>query len=121
MARITNRIYACSSNDTFGCKTYLRSHDSLVWAHDVLLLKEAARLLEFGRTDHIISQPFGFKNYTDENLWHDRGDFLNQTRHVKYDSGEHLLYLPRNVSSFVFSETSDNIVRIIHGALHGVW
>jgi len=86
---------------------------------DVLLLRDAARLV--GRmvrdgTERKTYEPtIRFGHFTDKQFFHDCADFLNRSHHVKDDSGQHLLYFPWNVNSFVFPQTSDNIIRMMYG------
>lgn len=95
-------------------------HGGRVSPDEVFHLQDAARWVGAKVHGPQYQPTIRFRNYTDEQLWHDRGDFLNKTRHVKDDSGENLLYFPWKVNSFIFPQTSDNIVRMWHGT-HSVW
>ncbi len=89
---------------------------------DVFLLEQAARLVgRLVREDRLAAErshyepTIRFGNFTEDQFFHDCAEFLNRSHHVKDDSGQHLLYFPWNVNSFVFPQTSDNIIRMMYG------
>ena len=59
------------------------------------------------------------ESFTEDDFWQARGAFVNRTRTARNEHGD-FLYVPYKDNSFVYPDTTDNIVRMWHGQ-EGVW